>query len=231
MPIILSIEGNIGSGKSTLIKYLQNNYLNNSTNNSLNNSTNNPLKIYFLPEPVSIWESITDNEGVNIIEKYYANQSKYAFSFQMMAYISRLSLLRNALNRDFDIIITERSIYTDKMVFAKMLHDDGKIEAIEYKIYNMWFDEFIRDIPKVYVIYVKTNPKTAFKRVLNRSRQGETIPLEYLEYCHNYHEKWLDEYPDESIIILDGNNVINHANDDVLLSWIDTIHAWIKRLQ
>ena len=75
MPIILSIEGNIGSGKSTLIKYLQNNYL------------DNPLKIYFLPEPVAIWESITDNQGVNIIEKYYANQSKYAFSFQMMAYI------------------------------------------------------------------------------------------------------------------------------------------------
>ena len=71
MPIILSIEGNIGSGKSTLIKYLQNNYL--------NNSTNNPLKIYFLPEPVSIWESITDNQGVNIIEKYYANQSKSLF--------------------------------------------------------------------------------------------------------------------------------------------------------
>ena len=33
------------------------------------------------------------------------------------------------------IIITERSLYTDKHVFAKMLHDQGKIEDVCYQIY------------------------------------------------------------------------------------------------
>jgi deoxyadenosine/deoxycytidine kinase len=51
----------------------------------------------FLEEPVDVWSSIQDKNGKNILEKYYADQTKYAFSFQMMAYISRLSLLRKAI--------------------------------------------------------------------------------------------------------------------------------------
>ena len=38
----------------------------------------------------------------------------------MMAYISRLSLFRKALEEDYDVIISERSIFTDKNVFAQM---------------------------------------------------------------------------------------------------------------
>ena len=44
------------------------------------------------------------------------------------------------------IIICERSVFTDKEVFAKMLYDDGKIEEVNYQIYLKWFDEFINDI-------------------------------------------------------------------------------------
>ena len=93
------------------------------------------VPIIYLPEPVSDWESIIDTEGKNIIEKYYANQEKYAFSFQMMAYISRLSLLRKAFRNDkYKIIITERSVFTDKNIFCKMLYDADKIEEINYTI-------------------------------------------------------------------------------------------------
>ena len=63
------------------------------------------------------------------IEKFYKDQQKYAFSFQMMAYISRLALLRRVIRENPNaIIITERSVFTDKEVFAKMLYDEGKIE-------------------------------------------------------------------------------------------------------
>ena len=72
---IYSIEGNIGSGKSTLV-------------NMLKIEQENNKNIVFMDEPVCIWESIKDKEGTNIIEKFYGNTPKYAFSFQMMAYIS-----------------------------------------------------------------------------------------------------------------------------------------------
>ena len=74
------------------------------------------------------------------LEKFYADQNMYSFSFQMMAYVSRLKVLRDVLkaNQKTDkktIIITERSLYTDKLVFAKMLYDSGKIEDVNYQIY------------------------------------------------------------------------------------------------
>src|SRR6056300_1529276 len=107
-PIIISIEGNIGSGKSTLLDKLNDEYKNDSS-------------ICFIQEPISIWNTIKDSSGITILEKYYEDQERYAFLFQMMSYITRLSILRKALNNNYRIIFMERSIYTDSSVFAKML--------------------------------------------------------------------------------------------------------------
>ncbi len=121
---IVSIEGNIGSGKSTLLANLRKHF-------------NKNTFIIFLKEPVDEWSKIKDENGITILEKFYADQDKYSFSFQMMAYISRLKLLKDTINqikttndkpiKEQYIIITERSLFTDKMVFAKMLYDTGKI--------------------------------------------------------------------------------------------------------
>ena len=216
-PILLSIEGNIGSGKSTLVNNLREIFNNNRTD----------LNIYFLEEPVERWQTITDKDGIDILQNYYADQKKYAFPFQMMAYISRLSLLRKALQGDYDVIITERSIFTDKMVFAKMLYDSDKIEEIEYKIYNMWFYEFIEDFPQVYIVYVKTMPEIADERVLSRNRSGETIPLDYLKECHRYHENWLTEIDSKYILTLDGNINLDIDKENTLNVWYSQIKKFI----
>ena len=208
-PSIISIEGNIGSGKSTLVDMLQTHFEDNS-------------RICFLQEPISVWNTIKDTNGATILEKYYADQTKYAFSFQMMAYISRLSLLREALKGDYDIIVTERSVYTDSMVFAKMLYDDKKIEEIEYMIYKKWFDEFLDDLPEIRLVYVKTDPKIASRRVEKRAREGETIPLSYLENCHKYHEDWLTNHESSRLLVLDADADITEL-PSVAVSWIRDI--------
>ena len=56
-PTIISIEGNIGSGKSTLLTKLQAVY---SADPS----------ICFLQEPVDVWDTIKDEAGVSILQKY-----------------------------------------------------------------------------------------------------------------------------------------------------------------
>ena len=67
--------------------------------------------IVFLPEPVDIWESIKDKNGKNVIESYYENQVKFAFPFQMMAYISRVHQIREIMNNsDENTIIICRTI-------------------------------------------------------------------------------------------------------------------------
>ena len=225
---IVSIEGNIGSGKSTLLENLRNYYANN-------------VNVIFLKEPVDDWATIKDENGITMLEKFYADQEKYSFPFQMMAYISRLKVLRDALkyikslntsDKNF-VLITERSLYTDKMVFAKMLYDAGKIEYINYQIYLNWFDTFSEEFPVHKVVYVKTNPENCHNRILKRLRDGESnIPLEYLTNCSLYHDNMLDTFTNENIcndqLILDGNIDI-YKNKNQVASWIDEIDKFINK--
>jgi len=214
-PIIISIEGNIGSGKSTLLTELKARYAADPT-------------ICFLEEPVGIWNTIVDASGVTILEKYYANQTRYAFSFQMMAYISRISVMRAALKENkYRLIIIERSVYTDSAVFAKMLFDDKKIEDIEYAIYLKWVNEFISDFPPVKFIYVQAEPEVSFQRVGIRGRPGEIIPLDYLQSCHKYHEEWLLVKNQNPVLLLDAN--VDVKNDTKALEkWMQEIEAFIQ---
>jgi deoxyadenosine/deoxycytidine kinase len=224
---IVSIEGNIGSGKSTLLENLRNYYSDN-------------IQVIFLKEPVDDWAKIKDENGITMLEKFYADQEKYSFPFQMMAYISRLKVLRDALkfiktlnvsDKKF-VIITERSLYTDKIVFAKMLADSGKIEYINYQIYLNWFETFSEEFPVHKIVYVKTNPENCFNRILKRSRDGESkIPLDYLTNCSLYHDSMLDTFITENIcdkqLILDGNIDI-YKNKNQLEKWIDEIDNFIN---
>ena len=209
---IFSIEGNIGSGKSTLVNVLKENFSDNKN-------------IIFVQEPVDIWNTITDVKGETILAKFYKDQDKYSFSFQMMAYISRISLLRKIIKQNpTAIIITERSVFTDKNVFAKMLYDDKKIEEVNYQIYLKWFDEFIDELPLTGIIYVKANATTCFNRVIKRARIGETIPLEYLDNCNKYHNDWLSTEP--SILTLNANEDRDPTKTDYD-KWITIIKKYI----
>ena len=179
----------------------------------------------FLQEPVEQWLKIKDENGINILEKYYKDQHTYAFPFQMMAYISRLSILKKAIeNPKYKYIITERCLFTDKNVFCQMLYDDGFIDLIGFQIYNKWFDEFnyFESVTYSYV-YIRTEPTVSKYRVDKRSRLEETIPLVYLEKCHSYHESWLNTK--NSIIILDGNQD-TCVNPDIS-SWYNKIDELI----
>lgn len=209
MTKLISIEGNIGSGKSTLVNKLKEFYKGNDN-------------VYFLDEPVNEWVKIKDEEGTDILSKFYGDTKEYAFSFQMMAYITRVHLLRKALKENPNrIFITERSILTDKEVFAKMLYDDGMIEKIKYDIYLRWFDEF-SSIQDMDIIYVKTNPEICNERIKKRNRPGEDIELSYLKRCNEYHEVWLK---DKCRMVLDGNE--DKLDNQSYQKWLSMIDNYI----
>jgi len=194
MYTLVSIEGNIGAGKSTLIEKLKQEL----------------SGVVFVDEPVEEWESIQE-DGVTILEKYYGDQKRYAFAFQMMAFITRVRRLREAIvSNPNSVIITERSVFTDFEIFAKMLHDEGKIENIEYQIYTRWFEEFTADISVRGIIYVRETPETCAEHVTMRNRKGESIPLEYLKQCHEYHEKWL----------MKKKNMLVNPTEEEIRKWI-----------
>ena len=202
----ISIDGNIGSGKSTFLRLLQEEI---SKNNDLSSSC------CVLQEPVHTWESIRD-ENKNMLEYYTSDLERWAFPFQMMAYITRLAQMREAVRKGYKIIISERSVLTDKHVFAQMLHDDEKITNVEYEIYKRWFDEFIGDFSNdLHTVYIRTRPEVAAERIEKRNRSGENIPLEYLRRCHEYHENWLIGSEDNvnNVHIFQGNDDKKSSED------------------
>jgi deoxyadenosine/deoxycytidine kinase len=144
----------------------------------------------------------------------------------MMAYISRLAVLKKALEENPNaIIITERSLQTDKFVFAKMLYDMDKIEDVNYQIYETWFETFLTDCQLAKIIYVKTDPSICLDRIKQRSRDGEsTISLDYLQKCHVYHENMMESNKEIPRLDLDGNQDISI----VLEMWKQKIQAFLE---
>ena len=200
MPIIVSFDGNIGSGKSTTC-YEYEQYLKKHMSNSDDCGNDNIIfptitsfekEVCFLDEPVALWNQVCDKDGVNILTNLYKDIRANAFKFQMMAYISRLSLLRKAVkDPKIKLIITERSVETDRNVFAKMLYDVGDISHDEYQIYTLWFDEFLTDVQLSGIVYIHASPEVCLARIGQRAREGETIQSEYIQRCHQYHEDWI----------------------------------------
>jgi deoxyadenosine/deoxycytidine kinase len=219
---IYSCEGNIGAGKTTLLGHIENLA-----------KLFNQYQIIVLREPVDVWSTVRSPDGLNILENFYKDPVKYAFPFQVLAFTTRLSMLKNAIknNPDCEVIICERSLYADGNIFAKMLYDSGKIEDVNYQIYLNWFDTFSGEFPVHKVIYVKAAPEKCYARIAKRSREGEeNIPLEYLTACSLYHDNMLDKTTDNCVcdeqLILDGNIDI-YENKTQLDEWIQEIEQYI----
>lgn len=218
---LVSFDGDIGSGKSTMMKKAEEYYKNNAN-------------IIFAEEPVRKWSLIKDKNGTEMLKLFYQDQEKHAFKFQIMAFVSRLTGLREIVKANQGkniIIITERSLYTDKEIFAKMLFDQGKMSDVEHQIYLTLFDEFAAEFEVNKVVYIRTDPIKCYERIHLRAREGEElIPLAYLEECHRYHETFLDQ--DRCLfkeqLVLDGNQDI-YQNTTLASEWMRQIDDFIRR--
>ncbi len=193
--MLISIEGNIGTGKTTLMRFIKETYKNNS-------------KVIFIEEPVDLWIKLKSDDGENILEKFYKNKERWSYSFQMHAFITRSKEL---INQSQDkVIIIERSVLTDRNVFAKMLYETGCISDIEWKLYDEWFNwlsgHFKCIMPDIYV-YIRADTNTSYHRMLKRCRKEETsVDYDYINSVKLKHDDWLLNEPKIPVITLDVNN-------------------------
>lgn len=196
-PLIISIDGNIGSGKSTFIKFLK---------QHLDHSM-----VEFAPEPVDVWTSIVDDKNKNLLQNFYEDKERWSYTFQNFAYITRLIELAKAKKSGKKIIITERSVLTDRNVFAKMLCDSGYMSNMEMTLYKHWYDNFDTDV--THTFYLKTSVDNCSSRIKKRARDAEsTISKDYLSDLEKEHDNWLLNDPNATI--LDGNvDFVNNKED------------------
>lgn len=199
-PTIIAIEGNIGVGKTTLLDKLK--LCKNINKNS-----------EFISEPVDIWLGINDDDGKNILGKFYEDKRRWSYTFQNFSYITKMTKLVDAVRKSGkQLIFLDRSIGTDKNVFAKMLYDDKMLGKLEYAMYNLWsnfYDKYIAKDGHKNIIYLRCDPQVAYNRIQKRGRTEEKdIPIEYIKSLHEYHEKWINDEiknTNTSVLVLDWN--------------------------
>ena len=190
--IVVQVEGNIGSGKSTFLKYLKDQI----------HSRNEDINIKIIDEPLSDWMNINNNNSNNnnnIFNLYYKNPKKYAESFQTFAF---LTMLNNSLKqnyKDIDILIMERSVYSSVHCFVKLLLDEKYITPIFYEIMKkslkLYKDKIIYPTT---IVYLKTNDNDIdilTERIKNRGREAEKkIEKKYLRNLNNKYDKFIERF-------------------------------------
>jgi len=208
------VEGNIGTGKTTFLNFLKDIYPNDS--------------VVF--EPVDQWTSLKDTDGENLLEKFYKDQNRWSFTFQMNSFISRLQKIEN--EKKDCIKFVERSVFTDKICFAENCFKNGKMTKLEYDIYDHWHrwlcDKF--GIVQKRYIYLRVEPEISLERIKKRSRKEEvSIPLEYLKQIHNIHEKWMEDNIKNGldVLILDVSKNF-YENEEEKQKIIDKLYNFQK---
>jgi deoxyadenosine/deoxycytidine kinase len=183
--VYVSVEGNIGGGKTTIIGHIRQRFPN----------------YRIVDEPVHIWQALKDTAGKSLLANFYSDRSRWSYTFQNAAFITRIMGASAALEKakseagqdEKIVIISERGILTDRHVFASMLRVDGSMNPLEWELYTYWFDHFSKNVKTDGIIYVTTQSDVCKDRIKIRGRQGEEgISQEYLDELHKYHENWLN---------------------------------------
>ena len=195
---IYIVDGNIGSGKSTVLKNLAH------------------LGYSVVYEPLDVWEEKYADASGSLFDKFYADKTKWSFAMQIAVVTSRLRRLEKAIeNNTSEILIVERSIYTDRNVFAKNLKNLGHLSEIEHKIFEDFFSQCVElysaivDKIETCHVYLNTSTDVCFQRKEQRNRTAESsdaLPPDYMVDLGKLHSDWLlDDEIKQCVRVVDGN--------------------------
>ena len=196
------IEGNIGCGKTTLIRQLK----------------ENP-NLEVIEEPVDVWKTIQNEDGENVLGLFYKNSKEYAYLFQTIGFKTRMMSIEHPQTKL--IRFSERSIWTDKNIFSKSCYEMGVMNTIQKNTYDLWFDwlenKMIRKPDGI--IYLRAEPSVCLERVHTRDRVEESsVSLDYLTTIHKKHDDWLserDSYNGIPIYVIDNTDEPSKAIEQV----------------
>lgn len=183
-PARISFEGNIGVGKSTILKLLQ-------SHPRLQQITE------ILQEPIWEWQNVSGT-GLNMLDAFYKYPKRNAYLFQSFVFTTRF-LQQNAAASQSKaaLLLMERSVLTDRCVFVETATEQGYFNPLEVAAYDAWYDGVVATLPNVVpdaFVYLRADPNVCYERLKARARSEEAeVGLEYLQSIHSKHEKWFIE--------------------------------------
>jgi deoxyadenosine/deoxycytidine kinase len=160
-------------------------------------------------EPLDIWkERYCEKDGSNILGKFYSDMQRWSFDFEVMAFTTRKKQLLDAIADPSDVIIIERSLYTDRRTFAINLYNNGTITEMQWKIYDDFFWSMMAEVKRYfdladcYYLYIDTSPNVCWFRsnIRNRKEEKEMMPG-YLRQLDEMLKSWLSDADTEFPVI------------------------------
>ena len=158
---IITIDGNIGAGKTTILNYIHTNH-----------------NIYIDLEPIDKWKPYLDD--------IYINKQKF-FNFQVRVWLDRSWIQEKDNN---SVIVMERSPYFIRNTFNESMINNNLINPQENTIMNELYDKTDIIWKSNYYIYIRSSPEKCLERIMERGRENEmAIDIDYLKEIHNLHEE------------------------------------------
>lgn len=192
-PRRLCIEGNIAVGKSTFVKLL----------------TKTHPEWQVATEPIATWQNVqaagtqkdsTSRRLGNLLDMMYQEPARWSYTFQTLSFMSRLKVQLEPtpgrlLQADTSVRVFERSVYSDRYIFAKNLFENGSLSDVEWHIYQDWHSFLLQEFEDRLLlhgfIYLQASPQVCMERLCQRGREEEKgIELAYLKQLHGQHEDW-----------------------------------------
>ena len=172
----IAIEGNIGSGKTTLANMIAEDF---------------NAKI--------ILERFADNP---FLPKFYEDNDRYAFPLEMSFLADRYSQLSDDLAQ-FDLF--KNFIVSDYYIFKSLIFAQVTLQKDEFYLYRKMFDIMYKEIskPDLYIYLYQETPQL-IKNIKKRGRDYEqNIAPEYLDKIHRGYSSFIKTEENLKTLIID----------------------------
>jgi deoxyadenosine/deoxycytidine kinase len=199
-PKHIAVAGNIGAGKTTLTEMLSKHYK-------------------WIPQ----FENVDENP---YLFDFYEDMPRWSFNLQIFFLNSRLNQLLE-IHRGTETVIQDRTIYEDAMIFAPNLHEMGLMNKRDFDNYYTFFETLKSMVkPPDLLIYLKASVPTLVGQIQKRGREyEENIRLDYLKKLNEYYNKFIDNYREGQLLVIDvdKNNFADSEEDlGIIISKIDS---------
>ncbi len=159
------ISGNIGAGKTSLSQII---------------SKEMGFSVYF-----------EDFHSNLFLKDYYKDMKRWAFATQMNFLALRYEQLVHHVLLSKIPAVLDRSIYEDREVFARALHEEGLMTDAEWEVYNKMYRLMVDNLPTPnLMIYLEKTIDELMRNIAKRGRDFEKIPREYLESLDKRYKKF-----------------------------------------
>ncbi|MCK9321066.1 MAG: deoxynucleoside kinase [Bacteroidales bacterium] len=201
----IAIAGNIGSGKTTLTELLAKQFK---------------------------WNSMFEQDDDNpYLANFYDDMRRWSFNLQIYFLNKRF---RNLIEhrKTFNKLIQDRTLYEDAYIFAPNLHAMGLMATKDYETYISLFEllnSFIE--PPDLLIYLKASVPSLIRNIQKRGREYEnSIRLDYIASLNERYDRWIENYKEGKLLIIDIDNLDFSSNKSDLGVVIEKINAEINGL-